>query len=216
MSKGWVASSGGSSSCSRTHAEESTITALAQIGLAGHLAADGQPYKTEVPSPAVVASVYRALHSLTRKGHLVVKNPTQRLVAGRIRPAAVWVLAEQHAKDLEREQKKQANKERERKQFEKLQQEERDRDGLGHLSPDVAKLAKMLGMLGSSSDNEVLAAARQIEALRQRLGVNWADLLDSFKVDIAVKHKQYEEKRASAMGPKMREKMSKMYPNLMR
>jgi hypothetical protein len=42
---------------------------------------------------------------------------------------------------------------------------------------DRSTLVRVLGMLGSSSDNEVLVAGRKAEALRQRLGLTWDDLI---------------------------------------
>ena len=40
-----------------------------------------------------------------------------------------------------------------------------------------APLAKVLGMLGSTSDGEVMVAARQAERLRLETGLNWAELI---------------------------------------
>lgn len=39
------------------------------------------------------------------------------------------------------------------------------------------RVVKVAGMLGSSHDGEVLAAARQLERLRQEVGVTWAELI---------------------------------------
>ena len=39
------------------------------------------------------------------------------------------------------------------------------------------RLAKLLGMLGSHHDGEVLSAARLVEAERKRIGKTWADIL---------------------------------------
>jgi hypothetical protein len=39
------------------------------------------------------------------------------------------------------------------------------------------KLTKMLGLLGSEHDGEVLNAARQVERLRTEIGATWADLI---------------------------------------
>jgi hypothetical protein len=39
------------------------------------------------------------------------------------------------------------------------------------------RLAKLLGMLGSNHDNEVLNAARAAENLRRKLGLTWDELL---------------------------------------
>jgi hypothetical protein len=45
--------------------------------------------------------------------------------------------------------------------------------------PTCAKLVKILGLLGSSADAEVVAAARQAERVRNELGCSWSDLLAS-------------------------------------
>jgi hypothetical protein len=42
---------------------------------------------------------------------------------------------------------------------------------------DRAKLAKILGMLGSNQDGEVLSAARRAEDMRQQANLRWEDLL---------------------------------------
>ena len=43
--------------------------------------------------------------------------------------------------------------------------------------PEVDTLAKVLGMLGSDHDGEVLAAARQAERMRKETGRTWDELL---------------------------------------
>jgi hypothetical protein len=53
-----------------------------------------------------------------------------------------------------------------------------------HHLPAAAKLAKVLGMLGSSNEHKVLVAGRQAEALRRELGVSWADLLNTERVEV--------------------------------
>jgi hypothetical protein len=42
---------------------------------------------------------------------------------------------------------------------------------------DHEKLARVLGMLGSSHEGEILSAARQAERLRREAGVIWVDIL---------------------------------------
>ena len=42
---------------------------------------------------------------------------------------------------------------------------------------DMAKLAAVLGMMGSEHDGEALSAARTAERLRRHSGLAWADLL---------------------------------------
>jgi len=42
---------------------------------------------------------------------------------------------------------------------------------------DRQRLARVCGLLGSDHDGEVLAAARQAEKIRQKLGLTWEELL---------------------------------------
>ncbi|MFL5281848.1 MAG: hypothetical protein ACJ8AW_12860 [Rhodopila sp.] len=42
---------------------------------------------------------------------------------------------------------------------------------------DLHRLARVCGLLGSEHDGEVLAAARQAEKIRKKLGVTWEELL---------------------------------------
>ena len=44
-------------------------------------------------------------------------------------------------------------------------------------SLDRARLAKLLGMMGSTHDGEVVAAARQAERLRADAGLTWHDIV---------------------------------------
>jgi hypothetical protein len=48
---------------------------------------------------------------------------------------------------------------------------------------DRARLARVLGMLGSRHDGEVLSAARLAEVQRARAGVSWAELLGANLAD---------------------------------
>jgi hypothetical protein len=51
------------------------------------------------------------------------------------------------------------------------------------VNASTAQLARVLGMLGSQHDGEVLAAARQAERLRKNLNHSWAALLSGPVVD---------------------------------
>ena len=42
---------------------------------------------------------------------------------------------------------------------------------------DLRRLAPVCGLLGSDHDGEVLAAARQAEKIRKKVGVTWEELL---------------------------------------
>jgi hypothetical protein len=49
-----------------------------------------------------------------------------------------------------------------------------------HLSPDLAaKLAKILGMLGSDYDGEIAAAGRRANAMVKRAGLTWDEVISS-------------------------------------
>jgi hypothetical protein len=53
----------------------------------------------------------------------------------------------------------------------------RRRQGRSVTARDRQRIARILGMLGSDQDGEALAAARQAEIARVRLGVTWHELL---------------------------------------
>ena len=42
---------------------------------------------------------------------------------------------------------------------------------------DLRRLARVCGLLGSEHDGEVLAAARQAEKIRKKVGLTWEELL---------------------------------------
>jgi hypothetical protein len=50
---------------------------------------------------------------------------------------------------------------------------------------DRQRLARVLGMLGSTHDGEVLAAARLAESIRARADISWAKLLAADSADDA-------------------------------
>jgi hypothetical protein len=54
------------------------------------------------------------------------------------------------------------------------------------LAADRERLAKISGLLGSSHDGEVVAAARKAEALRRTSGLTWAQLLNGDAKRLAV------------------------------
>jgi hypothetical protein len=49
--------------------------------------------------------------------------------------------------------------------------------GATHLPPDLAKLAKVLGMLGSDHDGEIAAAGRRANAMVKGAGLTWDQVL---------------------------------------
>jgi hypothetical protein len=108
-------------------------------------------------SPAALSSVRRALRELSHKG-LVTPLPRRHARFGD--NGLRWELTE--------------NK--------------RKREGARHdptpppPDPARAKLAKTLGLLGSSHDGEVLAAARAAERQRLEIGLGWDALLDAMEL----------------------------------
>jgi hypothetical protein len=47
------------------------------------------------------------------------------------------------------------------------------------VTPALPRLARVLGLLSSDFDNEVLTAARKAEAIRRQMGATWDELLGS-------------------------------------
>jgi hypothetical protein len=45
------------------------------------------------------------------------------------------------------------------------------------ITPSLDHLARVLGMLGSAHDGEVVNAARVAEKMRRELGLQWAEIL---------------------------------------
>jgi hypothetical protein len=76
--------------------------------------------------------------------------------------------------------------EQQKQQQERAQREEEARRAAG-IDPsrpkahdDREKLAKILALMGSDHDGEVLSAARRAERQRKRMGLTWAELLGVF------------------------------------
>jgi hypothetical protein len=109
-------------------------------------------------SPSLEASVRRALAALVRKG--LVRQGTNK----------AWrsIESEKREEEYMREWRRQNGRRRRRR--ERREEEAREQ------SP-TRVLSKLLGMLGSDHDGEVLTAARKAEAERRRLGKTWGDLL---------------------------------------
>jgi hypothetical protein len=124
-------------------------------------------------SPAALVSIRRAARALEATG-LIVTVPD-------ISTSKFWRLA---AADKRHQAKKKA---KERKRTDERRQEEdqarrrameKDYEPPKRSSdPEMAKLAKILGMLGSDADGEVLAAARRAEKLRCQMDITWDRLL---------------------------------------
>jgi hypothetical protein len=123
-------------------------------------------------SPAALVSIRRAARALEATG-LIVSVPD-------ISTSKFWRLA---SVDKRHQTKKKA---KERKRAKERQQEEeaarrwamaREYEPSRPPNPNLAKLAKILGMLGSAADGEALAAARRAEKLRRQMDVTWEKLL---------------------------------------
>lgn len=131
------------------------------------------------PTDALRASVGRALTSLRRKGQLV-------------RMMGDWVLAETSRRaEMQRAHEEDLRKRREAQE----RREERTLEGRvpvddgADLTPDSAvdgpvdyriegrRLIKILALLGSPHEGEVLNAARQAEQVRRRLRLSWQELI---------------------------------------
>lgn len=123
---------------------------------------------------ALDASVRRALASLRAKG-LAFQDEHKH-----------WVPQQEHARakarDRSRKRRRQSKDEQARERArawrelnEEMEEDARKRE---QASP-TRVLAKLLGMMGSHHDGEVLAAARKAEAERRRLDKSWSDLLRS-------------------------------------
>ena len=70
-------------------------------------------------------------------------------------------------------------KEKARRKFERIRAEfERRAKEEEMPKVPVTRIAKLLGMLGSAHDGEVVAAARAPEAELKRLGLTWAEVLE--------------------------------------
>lgn len=121
------------------------------------------------PTPALTVSVRRALATLARKG-LLVRDGREWMSAAVARRAE-----EQRQREAER-----AAREKAEQEPRASAEEPRQRTPLGGATTPGAgidRLVKVLSMLGSDHDGEVLAAARQAEALRRRLGIGWDMLI---------------------------------------
>jgi len=99
------------------------------------------------PTKSMIASVYRALRTLEAAGKVVCLK-------------GKWVLASRR-KEAERARGKMHGRKGAKSTVQYKKQQ------------SLELIAKILGMLGSSHDGEVLAAARRAEAKRLELGLSW-------------------------------------------
>ncbi len=127
----------------------------------------------------------RALRSLHAKG-LVTRREMPAAADPRLPPKILWA----HADKIE-ETERRAKREKRRAQENRRRAQENNRHAeaeartleqdASRFADQMAKLAKVLGLLRSDHDHEVLAAVRQAEAIRRRLGLEWHDLLTEYE-----------------------------------
>jgi hypothetical protein len=119
------------------------------------------------PTPSIRASVRRALGRLEQE-KLVMGDPASK----------TWVLT-QAERRRERKRQEADGARRERRRDQEAEAEQKSiRAPPPPKTVDRALLAKLLGMLGSSHDGEVLNAARLVERERRRCGKTWEELLE--------------------------------------
>jgi hypothetical protein len=122
------------------------------------------------PSASSEASVRRALASLLRKG-LIFHTKDEK--TGR----KEWKSGEGERKERERRARREAREAKAARKQAWREAQARARTKHVERQSSVRVLAKLLGLLGSEHDAEVLAAARKAEAERKRLGKTWQEIL---------------------------------------
>jgi hypothetical protein len=118
-----------------------------------------------VVSDALRSSINRALRKLARSGLIYEYD--------RLGPTKYWALVANKEKKRRRS-REQARQER---YEEALREAQRRAEAQRQKTDATAQLKKVLGMLGSDHDGEVLTAARQAEAIRRKLKLTWDELL---------------------------------------
>jgi hypothetical protein len=124
--------------------------------------------------PAALVSIRRAARVLEAAGLIVIVPD--------ISTSKFWRLAEVHKRHQAKEKAKQRKRAEERREEEEERawrrlMEEEHVPLARAANPELAKLAKILGMLGSAADGEALAAARRAEKLRRQMDISWSALL---------------------------------------
>jgi hypothetical protein len=118
-------------------------------------------------TPATIETVRRALRALEREGLVSIIHP------GASGTTKLWSLTATQRKSAKRERARQ--KRRDEEYFSKFLMEGPVRKP----QPQRDTLVKILGMLGSDHDGEILSAARQAETLRAKLGLDWDQIVRS-------------------------------------
>jgi hypothetical protein len=122
-------------------------------------------------SPAALVSIRRAARALEATG-LIVTVPD-------ISTSKFWRLAAVDKRHQAKEKAKEHKRSNERRQEEDRarRRAEEEYEPPKRSNSELAKLAKILGMMGSGADGEALAAARRAEKLRHQMHVTWDELL---------------------------------------
>lgn len=120
-------------------------------------------------------SVRRALKRLEAKG-VVAPLP------GRYRRSIIWILTKTAKDEARRERRRERDRARRAEQKSQTRQESEDvrMTWQHHLdrSRNTARLERLLGMLGSAHEGEVLNAALLVEKERRHLGKTWKEILE--------------------------------------
>ena len=119
-------------------------------------------------------SVRRALRRLEAKG--VIEPLPKRY--GR---SIIWALTKKTKDEARRERRRKRDRARQQKRKYEARQEYEEsqmaRQRLQDRARDTARLERLLGMLGSAHEGELLNAARLVERERRRLGKTWKEIL---------------------------------------
>jgi hypothetical protein len=124
-------------------------------------------------SAAALVSIRRGARALEAAG-LIVTVPN-------ISTSKLWRLAATEKRHQAQKKAKENKRADERRQEEdrarRWAMEENYEPPKRSSNSELAKLAKILGLLGSSADGEALTAARRAEKLRRQMDVTWDKLL---------------------------------------
>lgn len=122
-------------------------------------------------SNSLASSIRRALAALRKRGVLLSQQDSEGVT--------LWTIAE---KERRRQSQKRRRAEQKQKKWEQADREEAEwlrelTKAREKAESEIERLAKLLGMLGSDHDGEVLNAARRAEEKRREMGKSWQELL---------------------------------------
>lgn len=138
------------------------------------------------PTPALAASVRRAVNALGKKGRLVraagrawaLEEKWRLWEERRERDEAILRGIEERERRAQAEAQKRADAERREQEDTQRRARPGSMPNRGADAPSVAaRLIKVLGLLASSHDGEALSAARQAEQIRRQIGRAWEELI---------------------------------------